>query len=289
VSPANRLAVLPHGHLVDLVTGEPGDPWWKVSTILDGAALTGFVSSAFLTPVDATPAPPLTPGSGRIAPVHLAEDSPSATRSVTTGRAFPIGEAGRPHRSSGPAAQRIAEQIAIVRYLDVERSTRYQPGGGSTFCNIYAYDYCYLNNVYLPRVWWTSRAIADLSAGVPVAVKYADTVNELNANALYDWLRDFGPSFGWTRVATLDEIQQAANQGGVGVICAQRVDLNRSGHITSVVPEDVPPLLAERSPAGIVKLPLQSQAGASNFCFSCGPGKWWAASKFRAFGFWTHA
>ena len=284
VSPANRLAVLPHGHIVDLVTGATGDAWWRISTVLDGVVLTGFAASQFLTPVAA--AAPLPTASG-ITPVHLSENSPSAKRSLTTGRAFPLGEAGRPQRSSGTPAQRTAEQIAIVRYLDVETSPRYQPGAGSTYCNIYACDYCYLNKVYLPRVWWTSRAIASLSAGVPVAARYADTVNELNANALYDWLRDFGTSFGWTRVSTVDELQQAADQGGVGIICAQRVDLNRSGHIVAVVPESTPPLLAQRA-GGVVSLPLQSQAGARNFCFSCGTGKWWAGSQFRAFGFWTH-
>ena len=285
VSPANRLAVLPHGHLVDLVTGAPGDAWWKISTVLDGAALTGFAASQFLTPVAATP--PL-PASSGITPVHVSENSPSAKRNLTSGRAFPLGEPGRPQRGTGTPAQRAAEQIAIVRYLDVENSARYQPGGGSTFCNIYACDYCYLNNAYLPRVWWTARAIASLSAGAPVVARYADTVNELNANALYDWLRDFGASFGWTRVGTLDELQQSADQGGLGLICAQRTDLNRSGHIVAVVPQSAPLLLAQRA-GGVVSLPLQSQAGARNFCFSCGTGKWWTGAQFRAFGFWTHA
>jgi hypothetical protein len=220
--------------------------------------------------------------------VHLGENNAAARRALASARAFPIGEADRPTRGWGTPEERIRRQVAIVRYLDVENSPRYKPDKGNTYCNVYACDYCYLNGVYLPRVWWTARAIADLAAGRSVPVKYGATVTELNANALYDWLRDFGPSFGWRRAATLDELQQAADQGGVGVICAQRTDLSRPGHITVVVPQGAPPLVAKRSGA-MISLPLQSQAGAKNFCFSCGTRKWWAGAPFRAHGFWTHA
>ncbi|MEI9811146.1 MAG: hypothetical protein WDO18_00070 [Acidobacteriota bacterium] len=37
-----------------------------------------------------------------------------------------------------------------------------------------------------------------------------------------------------------------------------------------------------------VRLPLQSQAGAKNFCFSCGKNEWWAEAQFDAYGFWLH-
>jgi len=222
-----------------------------------------------------------------ITAVHLRENSPTARRDSIAGRAFPLGEADRPVRGSGTPAQRQQELIAIIRYLHVERSPRYQPAAGSTYCNIYAYDYCYLSGVYLPRVWWTAKAIGDLAAGKTVQVKYGDTVHELNANALHDWLRDFGSAFGWSRVAGLNDLQNAADQGSVCMICAQRTDLDRPGHICAVVPEEAPHV-AVRGPSG-VKLPLQSQAGATNFCFDCGTTKWWAGAKFRAFGFWVHS
>jgi hypothetical protein len=119
-------------------------------------------------------------------------------------------------------------------------------------------------------------------------LKYGETVTELNANALYVWLRDFGPSFGWTSAASLDELQAAANLGRVGIICARRKLLNKPGHITAVVPESVPPQIAERTGTQI-RLPLQSQAGRHNFCFSCEPGKWWEGAQFQTFGFWIHA
>jgi hypothetical protein len=213
--------------------------------------------------------------------VHLTEDSPAAKRSLATGRAYPLGEADRPKRT----AMSVEELDRIVLYLNVEVNARYTRTPSNTFCNIYACDYCYLADVYLPRVWWTDPTAA-ASGGVPV--KYGVTVAELNANALYAWLRDFGPAFGWTRVTSLDQLQAAANAGQVGVICAQRKQLDKSGHIAVVVPESVPPQMAERN-GSEVRLPLQSQAGRNNFCFSCGTGKWWEGTQFQAYGFWIHA
>lgn len=202
--------------------------------------------------------------------VHLAENSPLSKRSLTTGRAYPLGEAGR------PTGRDLA---AIVRYLDVERSPRYQPTAKSTFCNVYACDYCYLAGVYLPRVWW-------IRPGVDQAVRYGETVAELNANALYAWLCEFGAGFGWARVDTLDRLQEAANAGHVCVISAHRRQPERSGHISVVVPEQ-PGSTAERRD-GRVRLPLQSQAGVRNFNFGCGLSRWWEGAAFRAWGFWVN-
>jgi hypothetical protein len=210
--------------------------------------------------------------------VHLAENSPPARRDSVAARAYPLGETDRPARADGSAS--------IVRYLAVETSARYQRNTKSTFCNIYACDYCYLAGVYLPRVWWTDGALEKLAAGEEVPVRYGETVRELNANALYGWLKQYGPEFGWSEVGSEDELQRAVNEGKVGVICAQRKVAAASGHIAVVVPEQSDHA-AERA-GSVVRLPLQSQAGARNFCYSCGLSKWWAGAQFRAFGFFVH-
>jgi hypothetical protein len=212
--------------------------------------------------------------------VHLTENHPMSRRDMISGRALPLGEAGRPTREAGADA--------IVRYLAVETSPRYRRTTKSTYCNIYACDYCYLSGVYLPRVWWTAVALDRLAQGDQVPVRYGETVAELNANSLYEWLKDWGPRFGWQQVETEEQVQRAVNEGAVGVICAQRKLLAASGHIAVVVPEQAPAHMAERE-NGLVRLPLQSQAGAHNFCYSCGLSKWWAGAQFRAFGFFVHA
>jgi hypothetical protein len=267
-------AVLPQGQKVQDLDRSHA-PWWKVRTTLQGTVTDGFVHSAYLAA-----APAAAPTSSTIAPVHLGENA-GAKPSLASARAFAIGDAAAPRRR---AASKTADLAAIINYLDVERGARYQPTSVATYCNIYAYDYCYLANVYLPRVWWTGAALTKLALGQSVEVRYAATVHELNANALFSWLVEFGTQFGWRRVLDLDKMQTHANAGGVGVICAQRRDLNRSGHIACVVPE-TPAQQAARTGASVVR-PLQSQAGARNHRYTNGPRAWWQdPATYRDFGY----
>jgi hypothetical protein len=283
VRPGNRLAVLPEGQLVTKLAEAETAGWWRVGTTLAGSAVEGFVAARHLLPVDAAPGPA---PARAIAAVHLAENRPDVRRDRDGGRAFPIGEPGRPPAPAGRDAQRRAGLLAIVDWLDVESGARWRPGAGLTFCNIYAYDVCYLAGVYLPRVWWTGRAVAELAQGRPVVPALGATIHELNANALCDWLEDFGPQFGWQRVFALDPLQEAADAGRLALIVAQRVDLNRSGHIQIVAPEH-DAFAARRSDVGVT-LPLQSQAGARNFRYGfLGTTRWWTGSQFRTHGLWV--
>src|SRR5262245_9719 len=118
--------------------------------------------------------------------VHL---KATGRRDSTAGRANPLGERHQPSSAAG--------LDAIVRFLNVEASVRYARTTENTFCNIYAYDYCTLAGVFLPRVWWTGKALDRFAAGEVVPVKYGETIAEVNANGLYEWLREFGPQFGW--------------------------------------------------------------------------------------------
>jgi len=45
--------------------------------------------------------------------------------------------------------------------------------------------------------------------------------------------------------------------------------------------------VATRS-GGAVVLPLQSQAGATNFSYGTGTRAWWTGTEFRTFSFWIH-
>src|SRR5690606_1288977 len=115
--------------------------------------------------------------------------------------------------------------------VDTPAHRRYQPRAGLTFCNIYGHDYCHLAGTYLPRVWWTASAVVAQSAGVKVEPLIGNTLFEVRANDLFRWLRDFGPAFGWRQTGTLTKLQQAANEGGIGLIVARRKEDGRSGHI----------------------------------------------------------
>ena len=85
----------------------------------------------------------------------------------------------------------------IIDYLasTSRRTSATSRAQGLTFCNIYSHDYCLLAGVYLPRVWWTPGAIERLTQGEAVQPLIGNTIVEMRANALFRWLRDFGPLF----------------------------------------------------------------------------------------------
>jgi predicted chitinase len=276
-----RMATLPNGHKVNLVGSSEREGWVMVSTEVDGKSLTGFVGERFLLPVNDFDEPETHLG---VTEVHLPEDDPRARRDVDGRRALPLGETGRPTRDpEGSREEKRTSLAGILNWLDVENSVRYLASGRRTFCNIYAHDYCYLANVYLPRVWWRDRALMRLEAGKPVRPLYDKTLRELNANSLFDWLKEWGADFGWEHVFNPGELQDAVNDGGVGVIVAKRTELNRPGHISVVVPETGEHTAFRRN--GEVTRPLQSQAGRKNFKY--GTTHWWTHQRFRDFAFWV--
>ncbi len=283
VTPATRIATLGEGQEVRKIGDSTVAGWWQIDTTLHTATLRGYVNSAHLGPIAAVLAMPAVAAGGGIPAVHL-ERVDLVARAQNGRRPFALNEPGAPTRAAGTAAARVKALHAIVTWLKVDSFARYLPGGGKTYCNIYAYDYCFLAQAYLPRVWWKRDALRQLEQGTAVAPAYGTTVSEMNANSLFEWFDDFGDDFGWRRVASVDELQTQANLGAVAVISGINADRNRSGHIVAVVPETAT-AKAQRS-GGIVTRPVQSQAGASNFQY--GGTVWWTSSRFSDFSFWVH-
>lgn len=285
VRPSNRIAVLPAGQPVEKLAEHDAN-WWQVAIALHDAAANGFVAARFLEPITAAPDPLPSLPVGSIPPAHLRENRAEITRQNDRGRAFPLGEPGRPARTSADPVTRAAELSAIFDWLDVEHSHRYAPTTSSTYCNIYAHDVAYLAGVYLPRVWWTGGALLRLCGGEAVPVLYDQTVVELNANSLLVWFADFGAVFGWRRTLDLEELQQAANQGGVGIIVARHQDANRSGHIATIEREGAGLQAARVN--GKVTRPITSQAGRENHRRQVPSRPWWAMSPHSSWAAWWH-
>lgn len=291
---ANVVAHLPDGHPVRALDG-PKKGFFEIETSLKGALIQGFASKKFL--VDGAPnqkievTKPATemPTSGIVA-VDMPEKAGLITRRKDPATARSLNEKGAPGRSGTTPEDLRAELGAIVAYLDVDNSQflRYQPTKTSTFCNIYAHDFCRLAGIYLPRVWWTSPALLQLAAGKQVQPLLGNTIGEMRANDLFRWLRDFGPKFGWRQTGTLMKLQTEVNQGAIGVIVSRRKEDGKSGHIVIVVPETADET-AKRDSAGDVTAPLQSQAGAKNFKFGRGRPNWWNGEEFAESAFWLHA
>ena len=284
VEPNNIKTVLPPDTIVTDAGPSGVTGWLHVTANVHNTPLDGYVSWAYVVEVDAAAAADAV--SNSITPVNLST-SQSITRNQVNGRAFPLNEQNMPER--GPAAlpeARVAQLWQIMDFLDVEHSARYQPTSSQTFCNIYAYDYCCRANAYLPRVWWSGKALTQLSQpnAPSVPIKYGDTVNELTANSLYDWFHDFGDDFGWQRMLDMDAFQEGVNQGQVGIIVAKRAIVSRSGHIVAVIPESGAHQ-AERSGGRVTGL-LQSQAGAKNK--KAFTSTWYLSANFSGFSWWLH-
>ena len=292
---ANVIGELPDGHRVRGIGGMALGGFLEVQTSLNGALLQGFAARKFLlADPDASPIPavqPLAPAVGTgIQAVSMPRKPNTITRRRDPANAHSLNEPSQPHRQGQNADELRLALSQIIDWLAVDKpsNARYQSRDGLTFCNIYAHDYCHLASVYLPRVWWTNRALLALAKGTVVAPLIGDTIEEVRANGLFRWLRDFGPAFGWRQTGTLSKLQQEANQGAVCLIVARRKEDGRSGHVVMVVPE-TPSQVAKRNALGEVINPVQSQAGRQNFRRAMGPSNWWKGAQFADSAFWLHA
>jgi hypothetical protein len=290
------IAELPDGHPVRAITGTPVKNFIEIETSLSGAHIRGFASADFLVaaPADLTEIPVVrltrdAPTSG-VVEVFMPRRPGLITKRTEVAGAHSLNEPDMPARKGETPDELTTSLNEIIDYLASDKPShkRYKPRQGLTFCNIYAHDYCFLAGVYLPRVWWTPGAIERLTQGEAVQPLIDNTIMEMRANALFRWLRDFGPRFGWRQTSTLTKLQQEANVGAVGLIVARRKQDGRSGHIVAVVPETNDER-AVRNSAGEVTKPLQSQAGAVNFRRDTSNLNWWKGDQFAESAFWLHA
>lgn len=291
------VTLLPQGQVLS-VLGPSAPGWVRVRATVGASDVLGHMAESRLEALPAVApaavavavaaavvAPPALPA---IPAAQMTENNAAARRAGTGGRASPIGEPGRPTRDPAASpATRVAQLATLADWLAVDTSARYARTPEATFCNVYAADYCYLAQAYLPRVWWTNPALLRLARGEVVPVLYGDTVRELRADDLFAWLVDMGPQFGWRRVFDGSALQAAANGGGVGIVCADRLAAGRAGHITVVVPEDTGHR-AQRDADGHVTQPLQSQAGAVNRRYGSAGNSWWLGAEFIDRGFFVH-
>ncbi|WP_282605792.1 hypothetical protein [Pelagibius sp. Alg239-R121] len=286
----NIVAHLPDDHPVRAFTGKSVNGFIEIEAELNGNVFRGFSSAKHLkkTSSAAVVAPPPL-ATGDIPEAHVPRKASSVTKRTQSANAFTVRESGMPSRTGGTPEELRKDLAQIISYLNPQKAShkRYQPRSNTTFCNIYAHDYCALAGVYLPRVWWTERAVIEIAKGEKVKPRYGSTLREMRANDIFRWLDDHGASFGWRRASSLTDVQDNANQGAVALIIARRKNEGRSGHVSIVVPE-TDKHAARRNRLSEVTAPLQSQAGSRNFNYSAGTTGWWNAEKFADSAFWFH-
>lgn len=200
----------------------------------------------------------------------------------------PMLDSSIPYRDLTDTASKKESIGRLIDKLDVETNIRYQRTTEDTYCNVYSYDYCYFSKVYLPTVWWTDKSLKKVLQGQEVEAVFEQTVDRIYSSALVDWFLEWGASFGWERMHTVDEIQNKVNtNGGIGIICAKRREKGLSGHIVPVVPEtDLHKAYREN---GVVVYPLQSQAGKLNYnYFSEDRKDWWNDELYSSYVLFYH-
>jgi hypothetical protein len=239
------------------------------------------IATTVKTPVD-NPAPDM-----RIKPAHLLP-SPKSRLDSMEEKPHPLSDPDIPYRDLTSAETKRASIEKLIDKLDVKHNLRYQRTVDDTYCNVYAYDFCYFAQVYLPTVWWTAESLEKVLAGEEVIPVFDQTVARIYSSAIHDWLSEWGPSFGWKQMTDLDEIQRKVNEeGGVGIICAKRKIKGLSGHIVPIVPETAAKKAYREN--GVVKYPLQSQAGKLNYNYFAKARKdWWNHERYSSHVFFYH-
>ncbi|KQB42690.1 hypothetical protein [Flavobacterium aquidurense] len=200
----------------------------------------------------------------------------------------PIWDSSIPFRDLTNATTKKESIGRLIDKLDVEKNLRYQRTVEDTYCNVYSYDYCYFSKVYLPTVWWTPESLEKVLEEQEVEPVFEQTVDRIYSSAIHDWFLEWGVSFGWKRMFTVDEIQNKVNtNGGIGIICAKRREKGLSGHIVPVVPETN--LYKAYRENGVVVYPLQSQAGKLNYNYFAEVRKdWWNDELYSSHVFYYH-
>jgi hypothetical protein len=260
------LTEIPFRHTVTLIEKTTSD-WWKVKLL--NTDKEGFVFSKEIERVDET--------IDKISDIEVPNFEPGSKGTLHNKEETykPLANPAIPFRDLTSVETKLKSIKKIIDTLDVEKSFRYQKDEFDTYCNIYTFDYCFFAKVYIPRLRWTDKAIAALEKGHEVPLFFEDTVRPFYSNYIYDWFEKSSAVFGWEKINDVDALQNKVNEnGGVGIICAKRFILNKSGHVVVVVPE------TETEKAyrldGKVIYPLQSQAGMNNYnYFSEIRADWW--------------
>lgn len=174
-----------------------------------------------------------------------------------------------PHYTN-TAGKRGPEALnTVIDQFAVTSNSRYRPKNGKTYCNIFAWDCTRALGAEIPH-WVLNNKPATSNTG---------GAKELNANATYNWLNNYGSGYGWYKT-TASEAQKRAN-AGYPTVAVWRNTSGGSGHIAVIRPEGSGYIYTN------ARGPVIAQAGGSNYSYaniSIGFG----SSKMSNIVYWTH-
>jgi hypothetical protein len=125
----------------------------------------------------------------------------------------------------------------VLGQFDVERSRRYQPEGGYTFCNLFLTDALSACLARGPQHWaWADGTPAPPYASGHDANGVPEVAGELSANRTHDWMLTHAKAYGWSEEQPHDA--QAAADRGQPACFTYRNPSGGHGHTGMVRPSD---------------------------------------------------
>ena len=179
-----------------------------------------------------SPSPPSTQPPRVTGPYDGKTPAPGTTE---TRRSFPT----NPPLHSEPGQRSPTLYDNVINQFAADNNPRYAHQNGSTYCNIFAWDVTRAMGAEIPH--WVD------ASGNPTVLKG----NELNANAVNEWLHQHGARFGWRKTTLSDAVDQA-NQG-----CPVVASWNNGGGIGHIA-------VIRPGIATAAEGPWMAQAGATN-------------------------
>lgn len=134
----------------------------------------------------------------------------------------------KPSITNDPSGRSAQGYAAVINQFSVETNPRYavnQKGRGDTYCNIFVWDVTTAMNAEIPH-YFNARTGEPMKRGDAGA-------SEMNANAMHDWLKEHGTTYGWREVSA-EEAQRLANSGHPVVTALKRPGSH--GHVQVVCP-----------------------------------------------------
>lgn len=119
----------------------------------------------------------------------------------------------------------------VIDQFNVETNPRYEVnknGENDTYCNIFMWDVTSAMGAEIPHY-------VDPETLEPMYYPDVEGAQEMNANAIYNWLGEVGEEYGWYQV-TAEQAQNLANEGHPAVTA--RYNSGGHGHVQVVCPSE---------------------------------------------------
>ncbi len=173
-----------------------------------------------------------------------------------------------PHYMNTQGNRSAAALNTVIDQFNVTSNRRYKVDS-YTYCNIFAWDCTRALGAEIPHWVKDNKPVSSYTIGA----------KELNANATYNWLNNYGSVYGWRKV-NASQAQDRANSG-YPTVAVWKNTSGGSGHIAMIRPEGNGYVYSN------ARGPVIAQAGGSNYNYA-NVSTGFGSSKMSSIAYWTH-